>query len=163
MSFHDQLKTKIVLKEDAFRTINGLRLKGKKIIFTNGCFDILHPGHVDYLTQARDLGGYLILALNTDASVKKLSKAPNRPVNNEQARAAVLCALSCVDAVIFFEEETPYELIKFLQPDVLVKGNDYKVEEVVGYDVVKAKGGEVITIPLLEGFSTTKLIESLKI
>lgn len=162
MSFHDQLKTKTILKEDALRKLNGLRLKGKKIIFTNGCFDILHPGHVDYLTQARDLGDYMILGLNTDNSVKKLNKAPGRPVNDETSRARVLSALACIDAIIFFDEETPYELIKFLQPDILVKGNDYKAEEVVGYDVVKARGGEVITIPLLEGFSTTKLIERLK-
>jgi rfaE bifunctional protein nucleotidyltransferase chain/domain len=162
MSFHDQLKTKIVLKEDALRTINGLRLKGKKIVFTNGCFDILHPGHVDYLMQARDLGDFLILGLNTDNSVKRLNKAPNRPINNENARASVLAGLTCVDSIIYFDEDTPYELIKYLQPDVLVKGNDYKAEEVVGYDVIKAKGGAVITIPLLEGFSTTKLIEKIK-
>lgn len=162
MSFHDQLKSKVILKEDALRKLNGLRLKGKKIIFTNGCFDILHSGHVDYLTQARDLGHYMILGLNTDSSVKKLNKAPGRPVNDEHARAKVLSALACIDAILFFDEETPYELIKFLQPDILVKGNDYKAEEVVGYDVVKARGGEVITIPLLEGFSTTKLIERLK-
>ncbi|MBA3663431.1 MAG: D-glycero-beta-D-manno-heptose 1-phosphate adenylyltransferase [Bacteroidetes bacterium] len=162
MSFHDQLKDKVVFKEDALRTINGLRLKGKKIIFTNGCFDILHPGHVDYLTKARDLGGYMILGLNTDGSVKKLNKAPNRPVNTELARASVLAALACVDAIIFFDEETPYELIKFLQPDVLVKGNDYKAEEVIGFEIMKARGGEVVTIPLLEGFSTTGLLERLK-
>jgi D-glycero-beta-D-manno-heptose 1-phosphate adenylyltransferase len=162
MSFHDQLKTKLALKEDAVRTINGLRLKGKKIIFTNGCFDILHPGHVDYLTQARDLGGYMIVGLNTDNSVRKLNKAPNRPVNDEMARAKVLAALACVDAVVLFDEETPYELIKLIQPDVIVKGNDYKAEEVVGYDIVKSRGGEVITIPLLEGFSTTKLVEKLR-
>lgn len=161
MSFHDQLKTKLVLKEDAARTINGLRLKGKKIIFTNGCFDILHPGHVDYLTQARDLGGYMVVGLNTDNSVKKLNKAPNRPVNDEMARAKVLAALACIDAIILFDEETPYELIKLLQPDVIVKGNDYKPEEVVGHDIVKARGGEVITIPLLEGYSTTALIKKL--
>lgn len=162
MSFHDQLKQKIVLKENALRTINGLRLKGKRIIFTNGCFDILHAGHVDYLTKARDLGGYMILGLNTDESVKRQNKGANRPVNNEQARAMVLAALGCVDSIILFDEDTPYELIKFLQPDVIVKGNDYKAEEVVGYDIVKARGGEVLTIPLLEGFSTTRLIEKLK-
>ncbi|MCW3076410.1 MAG: cytidyltransferase-related domain protein [Bacteroidetes bacterium] len=161
MSFHNQLKSKIVLKDDALRTINGLRLKGKKIVFTNGCFDVLHPGHVDYLSQARDLGGYMILGLNTDDSIKKLQKAPNRPVNNNMARSMVLAALACVDAIIFFDEETPRDLIQFLQPDIIVKGNDYKPEEVVGADIVKARGGTVVTIPLLEGFSTTKLIEKL--
>ncbi|MGZ4041839.1 MAG: adenylyltransferase/cytidyltransferase family protein [Bacteroidia bacterium] len=101
MSFHDQLKQKIVLKEDALRTINGLRLKGKKIIFTNGCFDIIHPGHVDYLTQARDLGGYMVLGLNTDSSVKRQNKGANRPINNEHSRATVLASLACVDCIIF--------------------------------------------------------------
>lgn len=162
MSFHSQLTNKIIAKEDASRIITGLRLKGKKIIFTNGCFDILHPGHVDYLAQARDLGGFLVLGLNTDSSVKRLNKAPNRPVNNEQARAKVLAGLGCVDAIILFDEDTPYELIKFLQPDVVVKGNDYKPEAVVGYDLMKQRGGEVITIPMLEGFSTSRLIEKLK-
>jgi D-glycero-beta-D-manno-heptose 1-phosphate adenylyltransferase len=162
MSFHSQLKSKIVSGEDASRIINGLRLKGKKIVFTNGCFDILHPGHVDYLSQARDLGNFLVLGLNTDGSVKRLNKAPNRPVNNEQSRAMVLAALSSVDLIVFFNEDTPYELIKLLQPDVLVKGSDYKAENVVGYDIVKARGGEVITIPFLEGFSTTSLIEKLR-
>lgn len=162
MSFHDQLKNKIVSPLEGLRTLLGQRLKGKKIVFTNGCFDILHPGHVDYLNQARDLGGFLILGLNTDDSVKRLNKAPNRPVNHESARAHVLAGLACVDLIILFNEDTPLELITFLKPDILVKGNDYKAENVVGYDFVKANGGEVITIPLLEGFSTTKLIEKLK-
>ncbi len=161
MSFHNQLKNKIVAKENALRSINGQKLKGRKIVFTNGCFDILHPGHVDYLTQARDLGNFLVLGLNTDNSVKRLNKAPNRPVNTENWRAYILAALACVDLIVLFDEETPLELITFLKPDVLVKGNDYKAEDIVGYDVVKANGGEVITIPLLEGFSTTKLIEKL--
>ncbi|MCE3227410.1 MAG: rfaE2 [Bacteroidetes bacterium] len=161
MSFHSQLKDKIVSREDAARIINGLRLKGRKIVFTNGCFDILHPGHVDYLSQARGLGNFLVLGLNTDDSVKKLNKAPNRPVNNENARAMVLAGLASVDLIVLFNEDTPFELIKTLQPDMLVKGSDYKPENVVGYDIVKARGGEVMTIPFLEGFSTTSLIEKL--
>jgi rfaE bifunctional protein nucleotidyltransferase chain/domain len=161
MSFHKLLKDKICSKEEALQHLRPFRSEGKKIVFTNGCFDILHPGHVDYLSQARDLGDFMVLGLNTDKSVKKLNKAPNRPVNNEETRGAVLAGLACVDAIVMFDEETPYELIKFLQPDVLVKGNDYKAEEIVGYDVVKAKGGEVITIPMLEGYSTTKLIEKI--
>ena len=162
MSFHNQLVTKIVVKENAFRIINGQRLKGRKIVFTNGCFDILHPGHVDYLTQARDLGNFLVLGLNTDNSVKRLNKAPNRPVNTEIARARVLAALGCIDLIVMFDEETPYNLINYLQPDILVKGGDYKAENVIGADIVKAKGGEIIIIPLTEGFSTTGLIEKLK-
>lgn len=138
-----------------------LRRSKKKIVFTNGCFDILHPGHVDYLSQARDLGDFLILGLNTDNSVKRLNKAPNRPINNEQTRAMVLAGLASIDAIVLFDEETPYELIKLIKPDVLVKGDDYTVEKIVGYDVVKAQGGEVVTIPFLEGYSTTKLIQKI--
>lgn len=161
MSFHQQLKNKIVSKEDALHKINAQKLSGKKVVFTNGCFDIIHPGHVDYLSQARDLGDLLILGLNTDNSVKRLQKAPNRPINNEQARASVLAALASIDLIILFDEETPYELIKYLQPNVLVKGDDYQVEKIVGYDVVTANGGKVITIPFLEGYSTTNLIKKI--
>lgn len=159
MSFHQQLKNKIVSKEAALQIINLLKQKGKKVVFTNGCFDILHPGHVDYLSQARDLGDFLILGLNTDNSVRRLNKAPNRPINKEFERAMVLAALGCIDAIVLFDEETPYDLINFLQPNVLVKGNDYKAEEIVGYDIVTANGGKVVTIPFLEGFSTTNLIK----
>jgi D-glycero-beta-D-manno-heptose 1-phosphate adenylyltransferase len=161
MAFHQLLKSKIVSKEQALEQIKSLRAGKKRIVFTNGCFDILHPGHVDYLSQARDLGDFLILGLNTDTSVKKLNKAPNRPINNEKTRSIVLAGLACIDLIVFFDDETPYELIKFLQPNVLVKGNDYKAENIIGYDVVKANGGEIITIPMLEGYSTTKLIEKI--
>lgn len=163
MSFHELLKNKIASKEQAREKLEILRSKNaKKVVFTNGCFDILHPGHVDYLSQARDLGDVLVLGLNTDVSVKRLNKAPDRPVNNEQARAMVLAGQACIDLIVFFDEETPYELIKFLQPDVLVKGDDYKAENIVGYDIVKAKGGEVITIPFLKGYSTTAIINKIK-
>jgi D-glycero-beta-D-manno-heptose 1-phosphate adenylyltransferase len=161
MSFHQQLKSKIVSREDALQKINAQKLRDKKIVFTNGCFDIIHPGHVDYLSQARDLGDFLILGLNTDNSVRRLQKAPNRPINNEQARASVLAALASVDLIVLFDDETPYELIKFLQPNILVKGDDYEVQKIVGYDVVTANGGKVITIPFLEGFSTTNLIKKI--
>lgn len=161
MSFHQQLKDKIVSREVALEKINEKKALDKKIVFTNGCFDILHPGHVDYLCQARDLGNFLVLGLNTDHSVKLLNKAPNRPINDEHTRATVLAALGCVDLIVLFDEETPYDLIKFLQPNILVKGNDYKPENIVGYDVVKAGGGEVVTIPLVQGYSTTKLIEKI--
>lgn len=161
MSFHQQLKNKLVSKEEASTRLDALRSSAKKIVFTNGCFDIIHPGHVDYLTQARDLGDFLVLGLNTDHSVKRLNKAPNRPINDEKTRATVLAGLACIDLIVLFDEETPYELIKFLQPNVLVKGDDYQVEKIVGYDVVKSNGGEVITIPFLQGYSTTKLIEKI--
>ena len=160
--FHEQLRHKIQTKESALAAIRPLQAKGKKIVFTNGCFDILHPGHVDYLNQARDLGDFMVLGLNTDGSVRKLNKAPNRPVNDENSRALVLAGLACIDAIVLFEEETPYELIRFLQPDVLVKGDDYKPEEIAGFDVVKAKGGEVKTIPFLKGYSTTGLINKIR-
>ena len=162
MSFHNKLNQKIVDKEKLQKELNLFRFKNKKIVFTNGCFDILHLGHVDYLSRARDLGNILILGLNTDASVKRQNKSPERPVNNEQARATVLAGLESVDYIILFDEETPYELIKFIQPDVLVKGDDYKPEDIVGYDIVKAKGGQVISVPLVQGFSTTALINKLK-
>jgi rfaE bifunctional protein nucleotidyltransferase chain/domain len=162
MSFHHLLKNKIVTKEQALEKIKSLRGEGeKKIVFTNGCFDILHPGHVDYLSQARDLGDFMVLGLNTDASVKRLNKAPNRPINSELTRAMVLAGLTSIDLIVLFDEETPYELIHFLQPDVLVKGDDYRVENIVGYDIVKARGGKVVTIPFLEGYSTTALIQKI--
>lgn len=162
MSFHNQLKSKIVGLDEVSRYVNSLRLTGKKVVFTNGCFDILHTGHVEYLTQARDLGGILVVGLNTDTSVKMQNKGNDRPINNENNRANVLAALACVDVITFFNEETPLELIKKVQPDVLVKGGDYIPEKIVGYDVVKARGGEVLTIPFVEGYSTTSLVQKLK-
>ena len=155
-------KNKIHTLQTASYQVEQWQLEGKKIVFTNGCFDILHRGHVEYLCHARDLGDYLVLGLNTDASVKRLGKSPERPINSEDTRAIILAGLECVDAVVLFNEDTPLELITFLQPDVLVKGNDYKAEDIVGYDVVTAKGGKVITINLVEGFSTTTLIEEMK-
>ena len=131
--------------------------QGLKIVFTNGCFDLLHRGHVEYLSKAADMGDVLVVGLNTDASVKRL-KGEGRPVNNEEARALVLASLSFVDAVVLFDEDTPYELIKAVHPDVLVKGADYKVEDIVGYDIVTSYGGTVTTVPLVEGYSTTQLL-----
>lgn len=161
MSFHEQLKNKLVSWEQARNERSDLFKQGKKLVFTNGCFDILHPGHVDYLSQARDQGDYLVLGLNTDASVRRLNKAPNRPVNDEQTRAKVLAGLASIDRIVLFDEETPYDLIKFLEPDVLVKGDDYQVEKIVGYDLVTARGGKVVTIPFLQGYSTTNLIKKI--
>jgi rfaE bifunctional protein nucleotidyltransferase chain/domain len=162
MLLHQQLTAKLQRKEDVLKKVEALKANRLKVVFTNGCFDLLHPGHVDYLAQARDAGDYLVVGLNTDASVQRLNKAPNRPVNSQQARALVLSGLASVDAVVLFDEDTPYELISYLKPDVLVKGNDYTIETIVGHDVVQAAGGQVITIPLLQGYSTTAIIQKIK-
>ncbi len=132
-----------------------------RVIFTNGCFDILHLGHIDYLIKARKLGDVLIIGLNTDNSVKKL-KGEKRPVNNQNARALLLASLEFVDFVILFDEETPMNLIKMITPDVLVKGGDYTIESVVGADFVLHYGGAVEIIPFLEGYSTTAIINNLQ-
>ena len=154
------IKNKLLSREALETKLAEWRSAGETIVFTNGCFDILHRGHVEYLAQAADLGDKLIVGLNTDASVKRL-KGESRPVNDEKSRALLLSALQFVDAVVFFDEDTPYELIKQVQPDILVKGNDYKPEEIVGYDIVTAKSGKVLTINLVEGFSTTNIIKRL--
>lgn len=137
------------------------RFQNKKLVFTNGCFDIVHPGHVEYLAKAKDLGDVLIVGLNTDASVRRL-KGAGRPVINEAGRAQLLAALHFVDAVVLFDEPTPIDLITTVQPDVLVKGKDYLAEQIVGYDIVTAKGGKVETIELVEGYSTSAIIHSIK-
>ncbi|MFC2107030.1 D-glycero-beta-D-manno-heptose 1-phosphate adenylyltransferase [Bacteroidota bacterium] len=138
-----------------------LNFLNKKIVFTNGCFDLLHQGHIEYLAKASELGDVLVIGLNTDDSIKRI-KGSDRPINDEIARAHVLASLVFVDEVFFFDEDTPYELIKRVNPDVLVKGADYKEEDIVGYDIVKAKGGEIITIDLVEGHSTSNLIDKIK-
>ncbi len=132
-----------------------------KLVFTNGCFDILHAGHVDYLQKARQLGNGLLVGLNNDESVRKL-KGDSRPIVDEKARAMVLAALEAVDAVVLFKEETPGRLIDQVQPDVLVKGGDYLAEEIVGYQTVTTKGGTVKVLPFLEGHSTTSIIKKIK-
>jgi len=137
------------------------RFKNKKIIFTNGCFDILHLGHIDYLSKAKDFGDLLIIGLNTDSSVTRI-KGNNRPVTNEKSRAMILSSLRFVDAVVLFDEDTPYDLIKKVQPDILIKGSDYKTEDIVGFDIVNAKGGEVNTIDFLDGYSTSLILEKIK-
>lgn len=138
------------------------RMFSKKVVFTNGCFDILHRGHIDTLAKAADCGDVLIVGVNADASVKMLQKGDSRPLQDEQSRALIIASLAFVSAVIIFEEETPYNLIKALQPDVLVKGGDYKVEQIAGHDIVLARGGEVKLIPLVEGFSTTAIEQKIK-
>jgi D-glycero-beta-D-manno-heptose 1-phosphate adenylyltransferase len=162
MEYQKIIEQKILSGEDLRHRLNLWRFFGKKIVFTNGCFDILHRGHVDYLSKARDLGDVLVVGVNTDASIKRLNKSPERPINTEQTRAFILASSMLVDVVVIFDEDTPLDLIKIVQPDVLVKGADYKPEEIVGADVVKAKGGEVVTIELTQGFSTTSLIQKIK-
>ena len=155
------IESKIKTKEELSRLLSYWRFKGKKVVFTNGCFDILHKGHVEYLAKASDNGDVLLIGLNTDASVKRL-KGEERPLQDEKTRALILSALQFVNAVVLFDEDTPYELIKYVQPDVLVKGSDYNPEDIVGYDVVKNKGGEIITIDLTQGHSTTNIVEKIK-
>lgn len=152
------IKSKIYTWDHIRRQIAIWRFKEKTIVFSNGCFDVLHLGHVEYLAKARDLGDILIVGLNSDDSVHRI-KGAHRPVNNEEARAITLAAFSFVDSVILFGEDTPYELIKLVQPDILVKGKDYEDKEIVGSDVVKASGGQVVTIELTRGYSTTHTIE----
>jgi rfaE bifunctional protein nucleotidyltransferase chain/domain len=164
------IEDKLMDHASASRRIEAWRLKNNKVVFTNGCFDILHKGHVSYLAEAASLGNKLIVALNTDASVKRQGKGDDRPVNNEDARSIVICALGFVDMVVFFDKDTPIDLIEKLRPDILVKGADYDPEEtdktsksyIVGSDIVIANGGVVKAIPLVEGYSTTSIINKLR-
>jgi len=138
-----------------------LRKAGKRVVFTNGCFDIVHRGHVDYLMKAKALGDILVVGVNTDSSVQRLQKGPGRPVVEENDRAAVMAAFAAVDYVCLFDEDTPYELIKSLVPDILVKGADWSVNDVVGKDVVESTGGSVQTIEFLPNRSTSKIIQKI--
>ena len=138
------------------------RTNGRVVVFTNGVFDILHPGHIRYLRDARALGDCLIVGVNSDRSVKALGKAPDRPINPEHERAEVLSALASVDATVIFDEDTPHEIISAIQPDILVKGADWGENAIVGRDVVEARGGRVVRIALAEGYSTTKIIERIR-
>lgn len=157
MDSKDKIKSWESLKEQ----IDQWKKTGEKVVFSNGCFDILHLGHIDYLEKARSLGSRLVIGLNNDDSVRAL-KGPERPVNNENARARILAALEFVDGVTIFSEDTPKQLISFLIPDILVKGSDYRIDNIVGADIVLANGGEVKTIDLVNGYSTTNLIQKLK-
>lgn len=152
---------KILTLNEAIAWANACQDQGLEVVFSNGCFDILHLGHIDYLERAAALGNRLIVALNSDASVKRL-KGESRPINDEHARTRMMAALAFVDAVILFEEDTPIDVISALKPDILVKGSDYTVENIVGAEFVINLGGRVETIALVEGFSTTGLISKLK-
>jgi D-glycero-beta-D-manno-heptose 1-phosphate adenylyltransferase len=164
------IQEKIFTQETLLKPLMVWKFKDDAIVFTNGCFDIVHRGHIDYLAKASDLGGKLIVGINSDASVRRLGKSNSRPLQDEQTRAQVLASLHFVSAVIIFDEDTPLELIKFVQPDVLVKGADYDAEEkdtkskkyIVGSDIVRANSGVVKTIEFLEGFSTTAIENKIK-
>ncbi|MBW6515682.1 MAG: D-glycero-beta-D-manno-heptose 1-phosphate adenylyltransferase [Candidatus Cloacimonetes bacterium] len=154
----EKLRTVDVLEE----MVRKLQKWNKKIVFTNGCFDIIHAGHIKYLYQAKSFGDVLIIGLNSDASVRRI-KGEERPINKETDRALVLAALEVVDYIVIFEEDTPYELIKKLSPNVLVKGGDWLVKDIVGSEIVLASGGEVKSLPYYEGHSTTNILKKLKI
>lgn len=152
------VKNKIFSQETLQRQLALWRFRDNKLVFTNGCFDILHLGHIELLAKAREAGDVLIVGINSDESVHRL-KGSNRPVNSQHARSFTMASLVFVSAVIIFEEDTPFNLIKLIQPDVLVKGKDYDGKEIVGSDIVRARGGEVLTIELTKGYSTTHTIE----
>ncbi len=155
------MKNKLKTWEEIASIIKDLKSQNKKIVFTNGCFDILHSGHVQYLAEAKELGDILILGLNSDSSVKRL-KGKDRPINNERERAIVLSALYTISYIVVFEDDTPYKLIKYIKPDILVKGGDWKPKDIVGSDIVNSYNGEVKSLSFIDGKSTTDIINKLK-
>lgn len=161
MSALVQIEAKIHSWESAQAIVKHWQKQGETVVFTNGCFDLLHYGHLHYLAQARDLGHRLVLGLNSAGSVCRL-KGPHRPINDELTRTWQMAALTFIDAVVVFEEDTPWELLQVLQPDILVKGGDYAPETIVGADIVLARGGKVLTLPFIEGYSTTAIEQKIK-
>ena len=153
--------SRVLSRQDARSLIDRRRAAGAVVVFTNGVFDLLHPGHLRYLQQARALGDMLIVGLNSDASVRR-NKGPERPINPESERAEVVAALECVDAVVIFDEDTPAEIVRACQPDILVKGADWPADQIVGRDTVEARGGRVVRMPVEAGYSTTALVERIK-
>jgi D-glycero-beta-D-manno-heptose 1-phosphate adenylyltransferase len=151
-----------VIRSEAVSFVARARGEGKTIVFTNGVFDILHPGHVRYLRDARALGDVLIVGLNSDRSARAQGKAPDRPINTESERCEVLAALASVDAVVVFDEDTPHEIISAIQPDILVKGADWGEDAIVGRDVVEARGGRVVRVKLADGYSTTEILKRIR-
>ena len=158
----DLVKSKILSGDSLKQMLSVWKFKQKKIVFTNGVFDLLHLGHIDYLAKAKDQGDILIIGVNSDASARTLGKGSIRPITDENSRSTIIASLSFVDAVVLFDEPTPYDLIKEVQPDILVKGADYKPEDIVGYDIVMEKGGQIKTIEFLEGYSTTAIEKKIK-
>ena len=155
------LKKKLKTWNEAHDIIKKLQKNGKKIVFTNGCFDLVHRGHVEVLANTADLGDRLIIGLNSDSSIQKL-KGENRPIIDENSRAILLASLQFIDAIVLFSEDTPQKLIETIVPDILAKGGDYKVEEIAGHEVVLENGGSVILVPFIDGFSTTNIIDKIK-
>lgn len=158
----EKIKSKIVDQKIIVELSDNWKSNKKKIVFTNGVFDILHLGHVDYLSKAKDSGDILVVGVNSDFSAKKLGKGQSRPITDEISRSTIIAALEFVDAVVLFDEDTPYNLISRIIPDILVKGSDYKPENIVGYDIVMANGGSIITIDFLPGYSTTLIEKRIK-
>lgn len=151
-------RARVLTQPQTRALVDRLRAEGRRIVFTNGVFDLLHPGHVRYLSQARSLGGALIVGVNADASVRR-NKGPDRPISPEAERAEVVAALEVVDAVVMFGEDTPAEIIRLVQPDVLVKGADWPPDQIVGRDTVEARGGRVVLVAVEQGYSTTSIVE----
>lgn len=151
----------VLSREEAARATDAAREAGRRVVFTNGVFDILHPGHVRYLQQARALGDLLVVGLNTDHSVRR-NKGAGRPINREDERAELVAGLACVDGVVLFDEDTPAEIIRAVQPDVLVKGADWPADQIVGRDTVEARGGRVVRVAVEAGYSTSALAERIK-
>ncbi len=157
----EKYRLKVKNLSDLKREIDQLKSEGKQIVFTNGCFDILHPGHTRYLYSARQLGDYLVVAVNSDRSVKAI-KGEGRPILSQEARADLLAAFSFVDGVMIFDEDNPLKVIQYLSPDILVKGGDWAEGDIIGADVVKEAGGDVKRIPFISEFSTTDIIKKIK-
>lgn len=156
------MSTKVLPRDRLLSALSGERANGKRIVFTNGCFDLMHVGHTRYLQAARDLGDVLVVGVNSDASVRTLDKALDRPIVPEAHRAEVLAALGCVDFVVIFDDPTPLQLIAAVQPDVLVKGGDWMIDQIIGRELVEARGGVVKTVPLVPGMSTTGLLQRIR-
>ena len=161
MSHLNKLNNKISSLEELKNKVNAWKQAGEEVVFTNGCFDIIHRGHIEVLAQTADLGDRLIIGLNSDTSIQKL-KGKNRPIIEEQSRAILLASLEFVDAVVIFSEDTPLKLISALLPDVLAKGGDYEIETIVGHEIVQQNGGKVKLVPFVDGFSSTTIIEKIK-
>ncbi|UVT18939.1 MAG: D-glycero-beta-D-manno-heptose 1-phosphate adenylyltransferase [Nitrospira sp.] len=153
---------KVLPRDQLLSELSAERAKGKRVVFTNGCFDLMHIGHTRYLQAAKALGDLLVVAVNSDASVRKLDKAPDRPIVPQAQRAEVVAALGCVDFVVIFDEPDPLQLITAVQPDVLVKGGDWAIDHIVGREIVEARGGVVKTIPMVSGLSTTGLLQRIR-
>lgn len=161
MKLHKDSTSRVLTWPEAEAFVKSARAAGRRIVFTNGVFDLLHPGHLRYLQHARSLGDVLIVGLNADQSVRR-NKGPERPITPEQERAEILAALDCVDAVVIFPEDTPAEIVRLIQPDILVKGADWPADQIVGRDTVEARGGRVVLMPVEPGWSTTAILEKLK-